>query len=208
MTQLQTTLIALLDADDLKSAFGAWPDEICLAACLDRSGECRLVVFCRAERHSLPMRLVDLLEKSVDEVCFVPSVRGFGTRPFKYSDERRLMALVVSDPSILEEATDYAINLNYALEEGLDPTKLLGLPATSMSFENENRVARTATLAKTADPQNAEPTSSSEIGRRNLSPLLPEFLRKSAENARRPKFASVRTANVGPTFSHHQTALS
>jgi hypothetical protein len=87
------------------------------------------------------------------------------------------MALVASDPVVLEEAVDYAVNYNYALEEGLDPAKMLGLDIP------------------TADPVVAAPRGT--MVNEEANPMLPEFLRRSVERSRRPIFASRRVPTLG-----------
>lgn len=167
------SLVVLVDGTDLKHIFASWPQEICLAVCLDPSGDCSMVVFHRHERPVIASHLIALLGWPAQETFFVPSVDGFETRQFLYSDERRLMVLISCNPDILEEAHDYAVNYTYALEEGLDPLRMLGHDAPSED----------ATLSD--DVQEVLRTT----GRR---PVVPDFLRRSAENARRAKFASVR----------------
>lgn len=192
MTDTSSILVVLIDADDVKHVFAAWPDHICLAACLTRDGDCSMVVFRRDERHAVPQRLLGILAARSDEVCFVPKVRGFETRHFLYSDERRLMALVASDPDLLDEAIDYSINYTYALEEGLDPAVVLGLRRPAEPAVPYKPVAPVVAKRSPSVPQPEAPKAKAE-----LSPLLPEFLRKSAEGTRRPTFASVRKAKEG-----------
>jgi hypothetical protein len=177
ISDVETTMIVLIDADDVKFAFSGWPDHICLAACLSSFGTCSMIVFRRDERHLMPDRLVKLLKLRRENTCFVPEVDGFKTKQFLYSDERRLMALVASDPVVLEEAVDYAVNYNYALEEGLDPAKMLGLDIP------------------TADPVVASPRGT--MVNEEANPMLPEFLRRSVERSRRPIFASRRVPTLG-----------
>ena len=192
MSQTESTLVVLIDADDVKDAFSAWPDDICLAVCLHRDGDCNMIVFRRDERPQIPGRLIQVLDVPHEDVCFVPKVHGYPTKHFLYSDERRLMALVGSDPEVLDEAIDYAVNYTYALEEGLDPAAVLGWPPTvnPRITAAAERAARRR-IAETQAPDAQERTRSGE-----LSPLLPDFLRRSAEQSRRPKFASVRTSKL------------
>ncbi len=205
MTHPESTLIVLIDAEDVKGVFAAWPDDICLATCLDRDGDCSMVVFRRAERPTFPDRVIEMLGKDESDVCFVPKVPGFATRPFLYSDERRLMALVASDPSVLEEATDYALNVTYALEEGLDPAMILGLPSNRVEIAQRMREPEPAPRRKAAPkPAVAEaPQTKPELAPGQLSPLLPDFLRRSAEHSRRPRFSTVRTAKIGNLVAQH-----
>tara|TARA_R110002074_G_scaffold311520_1_gene482366 strand:+ start:5993 stop:6553 length:561 start_codon:yes stop_codon:yes gene_type:complete len=179
MPDVESTLIILIDADDVKFAFSGWPDHICLAACLSSDGTCSMIVFRRDERDEIPARLLKVLRLKPSQVCFVPQISGYRTKQFLYSDERRLMALVASDPVILEEATDYAVNYNYALEEGLDPAVLLGLQPAS-------------DVAPAPMPQYDPATRSTEA---DVNPLLPDFLRRSVERSRRPTFSSRRRAS-------------
>lgn len=189
MDTTENTLVVLIDADDVKHAFPTWPDHICLAACLRRDGVCSMVVFHRDERHAIPVRLVRSLQLDVQDVCFVPQVHGYPTKNFLYSDERRLMALVASDPANLEAAIDYAVNYTYALEEGLDPSVLLGLETSETPIEPKAKKAVEDSVAQ------------EQVAVRELSPLLPDFLRKSAERARRPRFASVRKSKPNALVS-------
>lgn len=205
MTHPETTLIVLIDAEDVKSVFPTWPDDICLAACLDRDGECSMVVFRRAERPTFPDRVIEMLGRDAGDVCFVPQVPGFATRPFLYSDERRLMALVASDPSVLEEATDYALNVTYALEEGLDPAMVLGLMPSGTEAPQRLRDPEPAQRRKAArkPPLGDVPQRPVELTPGQLSPLLPDFLRRSAEQSRRPRFSTVRTAKIDNLVAQH-----
>jgi hypothetical protein len=201
MNRSENTLVVLIDGEDLRDTFPAWPGEICLAACLSRDGDCNMVVFLREERAVIPERLVRMLDLPADDVCFVPEVRGYATTQFLYSDERRLMALVASDPAILEEAIDYAVNYTYALEEGLDPAVVLGLKRDAAAARQPDREEESAAQIEAAPfemPAAIEvPRQHARVQERisapaQVNPLLPEFLRRSVENARRPMFASVR----------------
>lgn len=190
MTDMASTLVVLIDADDVKYVFSAWPDDICLAVCLTRDGNCSMVVFRRDERGAIPKRLMEILRVGVDDVCFVPRVHGFATKHFRYSDERRLMALVASDPDVLDEAVDYAVNYTYAIEEGLNPAVVLG-----WELPDEPAPRRSSAAPVGAARRQAEDPSTGTL--RGMSPLLPDFLRKSAVQTRRPRFASVRKSKLG-----------
>lgn len=184
-SDVETTMIVLIDAEDVKFVFPSWPDHICLAACLSSAGTCSLIVFRRDERNRIPARLVKLLGLNLGDVCFVPQVNGYQTRQFLYSDERRLMALVASDAFILEEAIDYAVNYNYALEEGLDPDRMLGLE-TQESKPASDLLSSPAPVAQKTFPAEGGATS-----------LVPEFMRRSVDRPRRPMFASRRGSDLG-----------
>lgn len=206
MTYEPTALVVLIDAEDVRHAFADWPEEICLAVCLLSDGDCTMMLFRRDERPVIPARVLDTLRLPESDVSFVPEVPGFATRQFMYSDERRLMALVASDPSILDEATDYMVNYTYAVEEGLDPEMVLGLkPAAPQVVREAPRPA--APQAETVRTVLAEPRATAEADRRapprELSPLLPDFLRKSAEQRRTLRFSTVRTAQLDALAASH-----
>lgn len=191
MSSFHRALVVLIDAEDVRFAFPDWPEEICLAACLMRDGDCTMIVFRRNERPDIAERVMEVLRLGGRDLCFVPEVPGFATRSFRYSDERRLMALVASDRTVLDEAIDYAVNYTYALEEGLDPAVVLGRKPRDAS--------RTESVQMAIVPDNSDEPE--ERSRGNLSPLLPEFLRRSAEQARRPRFSSVRKVKLSALAS-------
>lgn len=190
MADLASTLVVLIDADDVKHVFASWPDDICLAVCMTRDGNCSMVVFRRDERGAIPQRLMDIFRVDVDDVCFVPRVHGFATKHFRYSDERRLMALVASDPDVLDEAVDYAVNYTYAIEEGLNPAVVLGWELPDDPAPRFRSAPPVGAARRQAEEQ---PVGGSRGG----NPLLPDFLRKSAVQTRRPRFASVRKSKLG-----------
>ena len=192
MTTDPAALVVLIDAEDVRYAFAAWPAEVCLAVCLMRDGNCTMILFRRDERPSIPLRVVNTLRLAPREIAFVPEVPGYPTRPFMYSDQRRLIALVASDPSILDEATDYMVNYTFALEEGLDPDLVLGIKDAPVRAEPSSPLA--APLVAAPSEPRLVADASRRVAGRELSPLLPEFLRKSAEQRRALRFSTVRTA--------------
>ena len=197
MTFAPQALVVLLDPEDVHTAFPDWPSIVCLAVCLMRSGEFSTLLFHRNERMEIPTHIVDLLGLDDHDVCFVPKVPGFATRPFLYSDERRLMALIGLNSSVLDEATDYMVNYTYAMEEGLDPALLLGRPSWAsirepVAAQITKKTARVHAVLK-KPPAPVEPAQKTKP---ELSPILPEFLRRSAEQHRALRFSTVRTVGV------------
>lgn len=185
MTFQQNAVVVLIDAEDLWHALGNWPEDVCLASCLLRNGDCHFLFFRRAERAAIADRVMDVLDLHEQEICFIPEVPGFESREFKYSDERRLMALIASDPLIVHEAIDYDLNYTYAIEEGLDPAVVMGLPSRRGQSDTSRSSRRKVEASQ-------EAPSSTGVKRGELSPLLPDFLRRTAEQSRRPFFSSVR----------------
>ena len=67
MPDVESTLIILIDADDVKFAFSGWPDHICLAACLSSDGTCSMIVFRRGSsqaRYALSLKFRDTEQNS------------------------------------------------------------------------------------------------------------------------------------------------
>lgn len=120
-------MAVLMGPVEVRQTFHEWPAKMCLAVCLMESGDCQLVVFHQDEAGVFPRRLQSHLHLPGDELCFFPAVPGYPSRTLLYSDERRLVALVAEAPEIVEEASDYAVNYAFALEEGLDPAVFLGV---------------------------------------------------------------------------------
>ncbi len=183
MSDTERALVVLIDADDLRFIFAEWPDHICLATCLFQSGECAMHVFRRDEQAEMPLRLMNALNLQAQRVCFVPGIPGYATKKFLYSDERRLMTLIASDNGVLEDALDYSVNYNYALEEGLDPAVLLG----TRSFPAEENVNDSKRLAGYRGGSRITKEAT------NAASLVPEFLRRSADRTCKPQFASRRS---------------
>jgi hypothetical protein len=169
-------LIVMVTAEDMQHVVAGWPDRVSLAVVLKRDGDCGFTVFHESETAEAPHRILSQHLLTKDRAAFVPKVPGYATKPFRYSDDRRLMALLATEDSLPELAHDYLLNFSYALEEGLDVSRLTGTHRFRPVAANQN------TKAHKPEPQ---ATGSS---------LLPEFLRHSAMNAVRPRFSSVRKA--------------
>lgn len=170
------TLVVLVEAEDMKHAFDAWPEDICAAACLTADGGCDLIVFHREERPDIAVRLALAYDLEPSSTSFVPPEPGFRARAFSYSDERRLLTLIKADETLLDEAVDYAVNYNYAVEEGLDPLAMVGrsgMTITNGIAKLHNRYAR----QEEGSPRKA---------------IVPQFLRTAVINGQSARFSTVR----------------
>ena len=204
MTSEPDALIVLLDAEDLRATFPDWPGILCLAVCLMRNGDFSTLLFRRKERMEVPAHVIELNSLDASRVCFVPKVPGFATRSFLYSDERRLMALLASNQSILDEATDYLINYTYAIEEGLDPAMILGQPFWAANADTEvPQSAKKQAVVRAVRQQSQRPVDPPIPSKPELSPILPDFLRKSAEQRRPFRFSTVRTIGIDALAASH-----
>jgi hypothetical protein len=77
MNSTESALVVLIDGEDVKHVFSTWPNDICLAACLMRDGDCSMIVFRRDERPRIPARLVQTLGLAAREVCSMPWKKGW-----------------------------------------------------------------------------------------------------------------------------------
>lgn len=170
------TLVVLVEAEDMKQAFDGWPGDICAAACLTADGGCDLIVFHRDERPNIAVRLALALDLEPSSTSFVPPEPGFRARGFSYSDERRLLTLIKADRALLDEAVDYAVNYNYAVEEGLDPLAMVGRSETAV----------TTSIAKL---HNRFAKQEEGSPRRTV---VPQFLRTAVINGQSARFSTVR----------------
>lgn len=127
MSGSEQVMAVLLEEDDLRLVHRDWPSKMRLAVCLMPSGDCQLLLFRQEEAGIFAQRLRKHLGLRSEEICIYPPVHGFPTRQLRYSDERSLAALLADSPQLVEDATDYAVNFAFALEEGLDPVAFLGV---------------------------------------------------------------------------------
>ncbi|WP_143096158.1 hypothetical protein [Tranquillimonas alkanivorans] len=116
-----------LEEHELRDVLRDWPARMSLALCLDDSGTCELVVFHEDESDRILERVGEVLQRPLGAFAVAPEVEGYPTRRILFSEERQLLTLVAETDRLSEIASDYAINFNFAREEGLDPTDLTRL---------------------------------------------------------------------------------
>lgn len=119
------SLAYFLDEAEVAAILPDWPAEMSLAICLDGAGACEMVVFHRDESERILDRVAEVMNRAPGSFAVTPEVEGWPTRRILFSEERKLMALVAGAERLSETAADYAINFNFAREEGLDPEALI-----------------------------------------------------------------------------------
>ncbi|MEI4473489.1 hypothetical protein [Frigidibacter sp. MR17.24] len=117
--------------EDLARMFRDWPRGMRLALCLDAGGACSALLYREEETEGLLPRIAAALGQAPEDTIVVPELAGARTRPLRFSEEQRLLALLAltaeeRGPALLVEAAeDYALNVQFALEEGLDPSRFI-----------------------------------------------------------------------------------
>ncbi len=190
MAGKEKVMAVLMGAVEVRQTFRDWPGDMCLAVCLMENGDCQLVVFRQEEASVFPGRLQQHLALRAGELSFFPAVPGYPTRTLLYSDERRLMALVAEAPEIVEEASDYAVNYAYALEEGLDPAVFLGIETTRAPAAPDHGLPEAAFVSRRA--RTAAPDAASKRAGRVRKALLPGFMQRAEQAQPGPRFRSAR----------------
>ena len=102
-----------------------WPSDMRLVLCLDSGGLCEFLVFHDDEEREIFDRVAEVFDRPVGAFAVSPEVEGFPTRSLLFSEENALLRAVQESEGLQEIASDYLINYNFALEEGLDPDKFL-----------------------------------------------------------------------------------
>jgi len=121
-------VVVFLDAEEVGYQFPEWPVEISLAICLLPKGDFHFVILHEKEVGSFPNRLAAQLGFGRCDILVSPVVDGYVTRTMLFSEMQLIWSLVSEANGALEEAIDYEANYRFALEEGLDPFKFLGVP--------------------------------------------------------------------------------
>lgn len=135
MNNPATTLAVFFEPDALEMVHPSWPNQVFLAVCLTADGDCNLLTFCEEELKLIPHRILSALGASQSELCVVPRIPGFASRALLYSEQQTLIDIIKGHPSVLEEAQDYAVNFQFALDEGLDPQNILDPATETVSTE-------------------------------------------------------------------------
>lgn len=106
-------LAYFFEAHDLGHVFADWPEEIGLVLCLDAAGICELLLFHGDERAEMPGKAAAVLGCDASELEVVPEVAGYATRRVLFTDEQKLMALILDEEDLAELAQDYLINYRF-----------------------------------------------------------------------------------------------
>ncbi|WP_323765211.1 hypothetical protein [Marinovum sp.] len=106
-------LAYFFEAHDLVHVFADWPEEIGLVLCLEEAGNCELLLYHLSERGRMPAKAAAVLDCARSELEVVPEVEGYPTRRVLFTDEQKLMALILDEDDLAELAQDYLINHRY-----------------------------------------------------------------------------------------------
>ncbi|GHD99211.1 hypothetical protein U879_09610 [Defluviimonas sp. 20V17] len=182
-----------LDEEELGQLFDGWPEAMRLAVCLDEAGSCAMLVHHRDEDAGILRRVTETLDRPNGEFCVVPARPGLPTRHMLFSEERKLMRLVVESTDLVEFATDYALNYRFAAEEGLDVEAMLtGRPRagkpTSAPVAPAPQPAPRPEAPRQTRPEDQRP-----------SPSAPPAAVRAPAPARAPSFAPAPTPTPAPT---------
>lgn len=120
-------LAYFFEAHDLVHVFADWPEEIGLVLCLDASGMCELLLHHVSERGRMPAKAAAVLGCDRSELEVVPEIEGYPTRRVLFTDEQKLMSLILDEDDLEELAQDYLINYRFeasrkAAKAVLEPT--------------------------------------------------------------------------------------
>ena len=191
MTNHEPLLAVLLDATDIRRALKGWPEDMMLAVCLSDDGVCRLIVFHAEELLIMPDRLCAMMGVPESAIQVVPEMHGFATFRFRYTDEIAVLSILEGSQDILDEAEDYAANYAFAKEEGLSPSRFMGLPVC----HTQARQNRKAQNSEAAQFGMLRPKRVDEI-----EPLLNNRHKATAQTSRRFVFSSVRRPHGSISF--------
>ncbi|MGJ8544652.1 MAG: hypothetical protein ACSHWZ_04345 [Sulfitobacter sp.] len=114
-----------VDPAELALLVAGWPRQMRLLLCMDAAGLCEFVVFHDDEEHAVLERTAEILDRPVGEFAVSPDMEGHPQRRLLFSEENALLKAIQDSGSLQEIASDYLINYNFALEEGLDFDKLM-----------------------------------------------------------------------------------
>ncbi len=121
--------VYFVELDIIQSMLNDWPQDIRIALCLQETGQCEVIFFHKNEAKLMIARVCRLLKVEKENLGVIPETKGHPVKIIRFSDQQRLLKLLVEKDDICERASDYAINYRFAEEEGLDPnyfTRLSG----------------------------------------------------------------------------------
>ena len=113
--------VYLLDEEMVMAMVPDWPADMQVAVCLSTGGGCDLAVHHRDEVERVLLRIAALQGVAPGDLCVAPPVEGYPTRRVLFSEEQQLLSFVADSDNLAEMASDYALNLRFARDEGLDP---------------------------------------------------------------------------------------
>lgn len=156
------TLAYFLDEEQLETTLPGWPKAMNLVLCLDAAGGWSFLVYHEQEIPTLMDRISSVLDRPIGAFAITPEVEGHPTRRVLFSEEQQLLTMLGRTDRLVETAQDYAINYNFALEEGLDPEEVTRrVPVPSGPLGSMRDGLRSASL-EDRSVQRARPTESTD----------------------------------------------
>jgi hypothetical protein len=124
-------VVVLQDHEEMACSLDTWPESIFLAVCLLPSGDHHFIVFHADELDQFHSRLGRQLQLSHLSIQIIPSATSLTFGSMLFAQTQFIWRLIADTPGLFDEATDYAANYQFALEEGLDPLEFMGAPNVS-----------------------------------------------------------------------------
>ena len=130
--------IYFVDLDALIDLWPSWPKEMRIAVCM--AGEARFdaVLHHKDEIKSVPAKIARLYDVDKASIFTFPEMDGFESRKIYFSEERQILKSLLDIDHMLESATDYMVNYDFARDEGLDPDEVTGI-ARDLTFLDPDR---------------------------------------------------------------------
>lgn len=176
MDKSYTALAILVDPSVLLEVHENWPSEMHVAVTMLQDGRCDLISFRTEERGQIPARLCRMYGVVPSDFCIVPKMPGFPTRDLRTADFKTVLSLIRDMPSLVESAEDYSANFTFALEEGLEPEKVLG-------FDSPANVSTASEMVTTEDEGETSYAAEKVPG---VTTSVPTFLRREHSVSEKP----------------------
>lgn len=192
MYDFEEALIVLVEPNEVRQVFPAWPLEMQVAVCLRIEGSCDLAVFRREELGRIVLRLTRRMGLKPEQVGVCPRTEGFAAHRLRFADQRRLLKLVGDTPTLLSEAVDYSANYTFAVEEGIAPEQLLGLEHIEEIAEEPPADPEPVERVETAARQPVAVQVREVASFPKVPASLPSFLKPKARSGPGPGFKSAR----------------
>lgn len=104
--------------EDLALSVPDWPQEMCLALCLEEKGGHAILLYHQDEATDVGSRIETVFGCDRSMIALSPTMLGFPKPKVRFAEERMLLEFI--NPELAEDARTYAMNMRYAIEEGLD----------------------------------------------------------------------------------------
>lgn len=183
MYDQEKALIVLVESHEVRQVFPAWPLEMQVAVCLQVDGTCNLAVFRREEQSHVTTRLTRQMGLTPEHVGVFPKVEGFTPHRLRFADQRRLLKLIGETRELVDEAEDYSANYAFAVEEGIDPDRLMGFDLVQDNGPDP---------CEPPEEVQPAPLAPSPVVEQAAPVALPRFLRPALPDGPGPGFRSAR----------------